>query len=199
MIAPGGPPLSQTGEIERYKGVDAPSDAMTAGAARDDTADFDAAFAAHYGRIARVVARVVQDRGRAEEIAVEVFLKWQRHSEARGDGAVGWLCRTAVRMGLDELRRQTRRARFEVLLGAIRRAPPTPEDVRAAHDERTRVRSVLRSLRPRDASLLLLRGEGLRYDEVAASLGVKPASVGTLISRAQQAFRTEYVRRYGPG
>jgi len=27
---------------------------------------------------------------------------------------------------------------------------------------------------------------------------VNPTSVGTLVSRAQQAFRKEYVKRYGP-
>jgi hypothetical protein len=35
-----------------------------------------------------------------------VFLKWSRHPNAHGDGAEGWLYRTAVRGALDELRRQ---------------------------------------------------------------------------------------------
>lgn len=177
--------------------MNARGDAIAAEAAHDNDADFDATFIAQYPRIARVVARVVLDRGRAEEIAVEVFLKWRRHGEARGEGAVGWLYRTAVRMGLDELRRQARRARYERVLHQLRRAPPTPEELHAARDERQRVRSVLAGMRPRDASLLLLRGDGVSYDDVAAALGIKPSSVGTLIGRAQHAFRTEYVRRYG--
>jgi len=36
------------------------------------------------------------------------------------------------------------------------------------------------------------------YQEVAAAIGLNPASVGTLISRAQRAFRAEFVRRYEP-
>ena len=35
------------------------------------------------------------------------------------------------------------------------------------------------------------------YEELALSLGLNPASVGTLLGRAQQAFRKEYLERYG--
>jgi RNA polymerase sigma-70 factor (ECF subfamily) len=45
--------------------------------------------------------------------------------------------------------------------------------------------------------LLLLRADGLSYDEVAAVAHLNPSSIGTFISRAQRAFRKEYVRRYG--
>jgi RNA polymerase sigma-70 factor (ECF subfamily) len=177
--------------------VHAQDEAIAAEAAQVATDDFDAAFLAHYSRVARVVGRVVRDRGRAEEIAVDVFLKWGRHQEAHGEHATGWLYRTAVRMGLDELRRQARRTRFERLFGAVRAVPPTPEDLHAARDEQQRVRTVLAGMRRRDASLLLLRGDGQSYEEIAAALGMKSTSVGTLLNRAQRAFRTEYERRYG--
>ena len=36
----------------------------------------DAIFRVHYERIARVIGRVIHDQARAEELAVEVFLKW---------------------------------------------------------------------------------------------------------------------------
>jgi RNA polymerase sigma-70 factor (ECF subfamily) len=44
---------------------------------------------------------------------------------------------------------------------------------------------------------LLLRSEDLRYAEIAEVLELNPASVGTLLSRAQSAFRKEYLKRYG--
>jgi RNA polymerase sigma-70 factor (ECF subfamily) len=56
---------------------------------------------------------------------------------------------------------------------------------------------VLRALPWRSAALLLLRSEGLSYAELAAALNVNPASVGTLLARAQRAFRQEFERRYG--
>src|SRR5947207_15729819 len=96
--------------------------------------DFEAMFRAQYGRVARVIARVVGDPARAEELAVEVFLKLWRNREAQGEKAEGWLYRTAVRLGLDELRRQHRRSRYERLLGFVRGAP-TPEEIRAATEE----------------------------------------------------------------
>ena len=99
-------------------------------------------------------------------------------------------------MGLDELRRQTRRSRYERLLGFVR-AAVTPEEIRAATEEQERVRLVLGLIEPRQAELLLLRSHGLSYDEVASALDRNPASIGTLLSRAQQAFRKEYIKRYG--
>ena len=77
------------------------------------------------------------------------------------------------------------------------RSSLTPEEVHAAAEERERVRQVLAALDPRQAELLLLRSNGLSYQEVASAAEVNPASVGTLINRAQQAFRKEYVKRYG--
>ena len=49
----------------------------------------------------------------------------------------------------------------------------------------------------RQAELLLLRSQDLSYEEVASTLEMNPASIGTLLSRAQNAFRKEYIKRYG--
>jgi RNA polymerase sigma-70 factor, ECF subfamily len=102
----------------------------------------------------------------------------------------------AVRAGLDELRRQARRARYESLIG-FDRGSLTPEEIHSATEELERVRLVLGAIEPRRAELLLLRSDGLSYEEVASALNLNPASVGTLLSRAQQAFRKEYIKRYG--
>src|SRR5215470_19039017 len=85
----------------------------------------DAIFRAHYERIARVIGRVIHNQARAEELAVEVFLKWSRNQKAHGEHAEGWLYRTAVREALDELRRHTRRSRFEHLFHLFRAPDPT--------------------------------------------------------------------------
>jgi len=173
--------------------VNATSDIAETG---ETHSDLETIFRAQYERVARVIARVVRDPARAEELAVEVFLKWWRNPKARGDGAQGWLHRAAVRMALDDLRKQTRRTRYERLFGFGRRAA-TPEDIRATHDEQHRVRQVLGAVHPRQAELLVLRSQGLSYQELASALTLNPASVGTLLSRAQQAFRKEYIERYG--
>jgi RNA polymerase sigma-70 factor (ECF subfamily) len=157
---------------------------------------FEDIFRLYYPRVARLIARVVRDPGRAEELAVEVFWKLSRNPNAQGERVGGWLYRTAVHAGLYELRRQARRDRFAHLLRRDER-PPDPEELRAAAEERRQVQVVLAGMDRRQAELVLLRSSGLSYEELAAALELNPASVGTLLSRAYQAFRKEYVQRYG--
>jgi RNA polymerase sigma-70 factor, ECF subfamily len=156
----------------------------------DASVDLEIIFRAQYRRICHVVARVVRDHARAEDLAVEVFLKFSRNRKAQGSRAEGWLYRTAVRMGLDELRRRERRSRYERLLGFGSRVL-TPEEIHAATEEQNKVRLVLGMLPRRQSELLLLRSLDLSYAEVAAALDLNPASIGTLTARAQKAFRKE--------
>src|SRR5260370_14233552 len=111
--------------------------------------------------MARVIARIISDPSRAEELAVEVFVKWSKHPSAQGAHAEGWLYRTAARLGLDELRRRTRRAKYERLFGLVTRRPPTPEDIWAVTEEQANVRAALTALTSRQAQLLVVRSEGL--------------------------------------
>jgi RNA polymerase sigma factor (sigma-70 family) len=157
----------------------------------------DLLFRAHYERIARVIGRVIHDQARAEEIAVEVFLKWNRNPKAHGEHADGWLYRTAVRQALDELRRQVRRNRFERIFAPFLGEPRTPEQLYTAELEQRNVRTVLAALDRRLAGLLLLWSQDHSYREMAAALEINPNYVGSLLSRARDAFRKEYVRRYG--
>jgi RNA polymerase sigma-70 factor (ECF subfamily) len=176
--------------------MNAPSGAIDPVDTQAGAFDFEAFFHAHYERTARVIARVVGDRGLAEDLAAEAFWKLWRTPRAHGESAGGWLYRAAVRMALNELRGGRRRERYERMADG----PPellTPEEAHAAAEEREQVRQVLAALRERDAELLILRSGGLSYEELAASLGLNPASVGTLLARAQQAFRKEYVKTYG--
>ena len=158
--------------------------------------DFEGIFHTHYRRVARVIFRVVQDPSRAEELAVEVFWKLWRHPSAHGPHCAGWLHRSAVRIGLDELRKRSRREKYERWFGMGAPAD-NPERAHEAAEERTRIRRVLATLRAHEAHLIALRAEGLSYEELAQALNLKPTSVGTMLRRAQDAFRKEYVKRYG--
>jgi RNA polymerase sigma-70 factor (ECF subfamily) len=174
--------------------VESPPEALTAVNDNANDAGLEAVFGAQYERIAQVIARIIHDPARAEELAVEVFLKWPRRPDGKCD-ATAWLYRVAVRLGLDELRRRARRARYERM---FRLGPqPTPEEIRAVSEEQERVRTVLAAIKKLQAEILLLRAEGLGYAELSTALEVNPSSIGTLVARAQQAFRKEYIRRYG--
>ena len=188
--------MSQFFLRRRYSSVDVSSEAVPGIRAGEAAFDFEAIFRTRYERIARLIAKVVRDPARAEDLAVEVFLKLWRTPRAQDEKVEGWLYRTAIRRALDELRRRNRRTRYERLVHRGSRVP-TPEDVRAAAEEQERVRLILGAMNPRQAGLLILRSDGCSYEELAAALDLNPVSIGTLLSRAQQVFRKEYIKRYG--
>ncbi len=151
----------------------------------------DSIFRAHYQRIARVIGRVVFDQARAEELSVEVLLKW------KPGVTEGWLYRIAAHEALDELRRQARRRRLHRIVEAVLRRPERdPEQLFEASAERVRVRTVLEALPSRQAEALLLWAEELSYREIAEALPIRANYVGSFLSRAQDAFRKEYLKRY---
>jgi RNA polymerase sigma-70 factor, ECF subfamily len=101
-----------------------------------------------------------------------------------------------VRAALDELRKRSRREKYERWFGFS--APSgDPEIARQASEQRTRICTVLATIRSHEAQLIALRSEGLSYEELAQALKLNPASIGTMLRRAQESFRREYTRRYG--
>jgi RNA polymerase sigma-70 factor (ECF subfamily) len=52
----------------------------------------------------------------------------------------------------------------------------------------------LTQLKPRSAELLILRYSGLAYKEIAATLEIAPASVGTLLARAEKEFEDVFLQ-----
>jgi RNA polymerase sigma-70 factor (ECF subfamily) len=164
--------------------------------------ELEAVFREHHARIVGMLARLVGDRGRAEDIAGDVFCKLARRGSISGvrEGLASWIYRVAANAGFDALRRGARRRRREEAAGveSLRAAGPSGalEDLLRA-ERRARVRQTLQAMKPRDARLLLLRSEGAAYREIAEALGVAPASVGTLLARAEAAFERKFRTRYG--
>lgn len=163
-------------------------------------ASFRQIFLENYGRIAGVLFRVTGDWSRAEELASEAFWRLYRQRPPRDakSNAAGWLYRTATHLGIDSLRAEARRQRYEQEAGkAFLRSTPDPlEDVLRAEKAR-RVRRVLGALRPAQAQILILRTSGFSYQELAEILGVKRGSVGTMLIRAEAEFRKRYLRLHG--
>ena len=177
--------------------VNANSAARPEAAEIEGVAQLENLFRAHFERIARVIGRVIEDQARAEELAVDVFLKWKRNPQAWGPGAEGWLYRTATREAIDEWRRQARRRRFERLASWFGASTRSPEQQYQVSVEAAQVRATLASLKQRDAQALLLWAENCSYREIAEAIGCPFNTVGSVVSRAHDAFRKEYVKRYG--
>lgn len=191
------PPVPQTGGLARSWIVNALDTAGVGATATLAEDRFDALFRTHYARLARVAGRIVHDQARAEEIAADVFLRWRRHPSAHGNGAEGWLYRAVARLALDAWRRDQRWSRVSRVLSHVGLSPRTPAELHDGAEERRQVRAVLGSLRRRDAVLLLLWAEDVSYADMASAVGVQAASVGSLLRRAQDAFKKEYEARHG--
>jgi RNA polymerase sigma-70 factor (ECF subfamily) len=190
------PTLSHFREGKRFNCMNPESHPLAEIVAPTGSPDAGELFHLHYPRIARVIARIVNDPGRAEELAADVLWKFLRSSRAHHANPGGWLYRAGIRRAIDELRRQQRRDRLERLfpfLGTV----PSPEQLHNEAQDQQQVRCVLAALKHRDSELLILRSEGLSYEETAEILGVSDTSIGTLLRRAQDAFRKEYIKRYG--
>jgi RNA polymerase sigma factor (sigma-70 family) len=138
-----------------------------------DGVPVEVVFRAEYRRIARVIARIINDPFRAEELAVEVFCKLMHNPRANGPQVARWLHKTAVRMGLDELRKKSRREKYERLFGFLppSRPPKTPEQLRSEHEVQERIVRTLSAIRKRSAEILILRSDGMTHDEIADQLG----------------------------
>jgi RNA polymerase sigma factor (sigma-70 family) len=170
-----------------------------AAVAGDTPANFDELFHSFYPRLARLLYRLTGDLGRAEEVAAEAFCRLYQRPPLVAGNLEGWLYRTGLRLALDQLKKERRRARYEAIAAQMGLAttPSQSLDELDQEDERQRVRRVLARLKPAHVNLLVLTCEGLDYTELATALDLKRGSVGKLLSRARHAFRKEYVRRYG--
>jgi RNA polymerase sigma-70 factor (ECF subfamily) len=165
-------------------------------------ASLEEVFRLQYPRLVGMLARITGDRGRAEELASEVFCKLSsRPALFRPENNLdGWLHRTAVNLALDALRMEARRRRNEqsAVAEVARHSggdDPLADMLRA--EQRIRVQAVLAALKPVSARLLLLRHAGFSYGELADTLRIKPASVGKLLARAAAEFEKRYRALHG--
>jgi RNA polymerase sigma-70 factor (ECF subfamily) len=161
-----------------------------------DERAFEALFARHYASVYGVVFRIVGSAEEAEEVTQDTFLKLYQRPLADSDdtNVRGWLFRVATNAAFNAVRSRRRR------LGWLRRfagraerlADDDPLDHVARHDEAAIVRDHLARLPERQRTALVLRSSGMSYAEVASAIGVNASSVGTILSRAERAFRESY-------
>lgn len=166
------------------------------GVHRGEERAFEALFARHYAGVYAVVIRIVGTHEEAEEVTQDTFLKLYHRPLAADDetNLRGWLYRVATNAAFNNVRSRRRR------LGWLRRfagradryANDDPLDHVARSDEADGVREHLAQLPERQRMALVLRSSGLSYAEVAAAIGVSPNSIGTILARAERAFRKSY-------
>ncbi|MFE5341995.1 RNA polymerase sigma factor [Isoptericola sp. NPDC056578] len=156
---------------------------------RDDTAWFDALFAAHAGAVHRYLVRRLPAGGAdAEDLAADVLATaWRRRADVPRGAELPWLYRTAGFV-LANHRRKARPTPVAVV-------PEVPDDVdpAALAVDDDRVRAVLARLSPRDRQVLLLVAwDGVGGDGLAQVLGVSRGGADAALSRARARLRAAW-------
>jgi RNA polymerase sigma-70 factor (ECF subfamily) len=147
----------------------------------------------HADRVYRLAYRLSGNQHDAEDLTQETFIRVFRSVQNYQPGTFeGWLHRITTNLFLDMVRRRTR-IRTEALPEDYDRVPadqPTPEQI--YHDARLGpdLQAALDSLPPEfRAAVVLCDIEGLSYEEIGATLGVKLGTVRSRIHRGRQALR----------
>ncbi len=149
----------------------------------------------HSARVYRLAYRLTGNTHDAEDLTQEVFVRVFRSLSSYTPGTFeGWLHRITTNLFLDMARRR-QRIRFEGLgddtAQRLRGDEPTPAQV---FDERHLdgdIQAALKALAPEyRAAVVLCDIEGLSYEEIADTLGVKLGTVRSRIHRGRAQLRT---------
>jgi len=174
----------------------------TSGPVQLSSQTFEQLFLSTYPRLVYLLRRMLGDSGRAEEIANEAFLKLHTTvlPPTVRSNIPGWLYRTAMNLGIDDLRSRNRHTQVAYEASHAVSASTQPENglqLLLRTETQQRVRLALSKLKPEWAQILLLRANGYSYKEIASHLEISPASVGTLLIRAEDGFEKCYVELFG--
>ncbi|GAQ55898.1 ECF RNA polymerase sigma factor SigE [Streptomyces acidiscabies] len=154
----------------------------------------------HSGRVYRLAYRLTGNQHDAEDLTQEVFVRVFRSLSTYTPGTFeGWLHRITTNLFLDMVRRK-QRIRFDSLGDdAAERLPskePNPQQLfNDAHFDAD-VQQALDTLAPEfRAAVVLCDIEGLSYEEIAATLGVKLGTVRSRIHRGRSQLRKALAHR----
>jgi RNA polymerase sigma-70 factor (ECF subfamily) len=154
----------------------------------------------HSARVYRLAYRLTGNQHDAEDLTQEVFVRVFRSLSTYTPGTFeGWLHRITTNLFLDMVRRK-QRIRFDALgEDAAERLPsrePTPQQAfNDAHFDED-VQQALDTLAPEfRAAVVLCDIEGLSYEEIAATLGVKLGTVRSRIHRGRSQLRKALAHR----
>ena len=176
-----------------------PSEELSGTAVFDATGDlaampsWDELVRQHADRVYRLAYRLAGNQQDAEDLTQETFIRVFRSVQNYQPGTFeGWLHRITTNLFLDMVRRRAR-IRMEALPEDYDRVPAedrNPEQI--YHDSRLGpdLQAALDSLAPEfRAAVVLCDIEGLSYEEIGATLGVKLGTVRSRIHRGRQALR----------
>lgn len=153
----------------------------------------------HADRVYRLAYRLAGNQHDAEDLTQETFIRVFRSLQSYKPGTFeGWLHRITTNLFLDMVRRRNK-IRMEALPDEYDRVPantPDPQQVFADANLDPVLQSALDQLSPEfRAAVVLCDIEGLSYDEIATTMGVKLGTVRSRIHRGRQTIRDYLIAR----
>ena len=148
----------------------------------------------HSARVFRLAYRLTGNKHDAEDLTQDVFVRVFRSLSTYSPGTFeGWLHRITTNLFLDRVRRK-QRIRFDALpddaADRLQGREPTPANVFDDRHLEADIQAALDALSPEyRAAVVLCDIEGLTYEEVAATLGVKLGTVRSRIHRGRAQLR----------
>jgi len=159
-----------------------------------DTTDAGALFEAYHDRIYRYILRMVRDRGEAEELTQETFLRaYRRRDTLRDEQAIrGWLYRIGTHVCLDRLRQRKPNVSMDSKEGATQAASvvsmsPSAQEVTERKETSACVQRCLDFLPDNYRAVIVLHeAHSLTAAEIASLLGLKLTTVKMRLHRARR-------------
>ena len=140
------------------------------------------AYKAHAGELSRMAVTATRDKALAQDLLQETFLRYfltRMHGEAiAGEGK--WL-QTVMRNLIADWKKSLREQDPIALEDAEGAAAQTTEE---KEGELTWTVKAARILAPRERECIMLRSQGLDYNEIASTMQISVGTVGVLLSRA---------------
>ncbi len=182
--APAPPPRARNGSLDDRELLD--------GLRRGEHDAFDAIFRAHYGALVGLAESLLRGRGLAEEVVQEVMLElWRRRETLAVEESLrAYLFRATRNRALNQLRHEKVRVaaapRLQVDTASAAAAEPNlvQQEIDAA------LAQAMGALPPRCREIFeLSRVHGLRYAEIASTLGLSVKTVEAQMGKALRILR----------
>jgi RNA polymerase sigma-70 factor (ECF subfamily) len=144
------------------------------------------AFEEGRGDVYRYLLTLGLSPQQAQEATQEVFLRLYIALE-KGEAIRNmraWLFRVAHNLGLDERRKRQPQALDPMLERELRDQQRSTELDLIEQERRNQIGEAWKTLSEQQRQCLYLRGEGLRYREIAEAMGISISSVREFLSRA---------------
>ena len=152
------------------------------------TADIDSLFRLYYRPLCVYALHYLKDKDLIEDLVQEAFTAyWMKQAASDGIDSPRAYLYTAVRNRcIDAIRRQ----RQDVSLDSLENEILPVEDDVAISDDEARIWSAIDRLPAKRRRIFLMsRRDGMKYSEIAQSLGLSENTVRNQISKALEAIR----------